>query len=133
MLRSGDEGNMMDNGTVSWLLSAPQFWLGFVACAVLVFLAVLPGALFPRKRVIVYSIPDHAPIPSRDPFYKPGSEKRVPNRAGTALRENREKLKELRPAHGEYHSPQPKHISEARKRAVWHPHPDDALPSWGSW
>ena len=125
MLRSGDGENMTDNATITWLLGAPQFWMGFVACTVLVFLALLPAALFPRRKVLVYSIPDHAPIPPSDPFYKPGSEKRTPNRAGTALRENREKLRERRSA-------QPKHISEARKRAVWHPHPDDVLPSWGT-
>ena len=133
MLRSGDERDTMNNGTVIWLLGVPQFWLGFVACAVLVLLALLPASLFPRRKVIVYSIPDHAPIPSEDPFYKPASEKRRPSRTGTMAVENREKLGERRPAHDGRRSAQPRYISEARKRAVWHPHPDDALPSWGSW
>ncbi len=48
MLRSGEE-DMTDNGTITWLLGAPQFWLGAVACAVLVFLALLPAALLPEE------------------------------------------------------------------------------------
>ena len=123
-----------DTQTLIWLLSAPQFWYGFVACAALVLLALLPRALFPRRKIVVYSPIDPAPAPSSDPFYKPGAERYLPNRTGTALREHREKLNETRPSYdGRRPSPQPGHINEARKRAVWYPHPDDALPSWGSW
>lgn len=63
-----------------WLLSAPQFWYGFVACAAVVFLTLLPAALFPRRTVIVYSLPDRAPVPLSDPFYKPGVANQVPPR-----------------------------------------------------
>ena len=118
---------------MTWLLGAPQFWYGFVVCAALIFLALLPRVLFPRRKVIIYSIPERAPIPLFDPFYKLGAENHVSDRQGTSLREHREKLKEARSPYNKRRSSQPTHIKEARKRAVWHPHPDDSLPVWDRW
>ncbi|QIN79032.1 hypothetical protein GBA65_11425 [Rubrobacter marinus] len=112
----------------------PRFWYGFVACAALVFLALLPGVLFPRRRtVVLYEPHDRAPVPYSDPFYNAGSEKLRHARTGTALREHRERLKQTRLSYDTRRSPQASHIREARKLAVWHPHPDDAMPSWGLW
>lgn len=114
-----------------WLLSAPQFWYGFVACAVLVFLALLPSALFPRRTVVVYTMPDRAPSPTRDPFYKPGSGRYLSPNAGTALREHRSRLaEERRERSNPNQRSQGGRINDARKRAIWHPHPDD-LQTWG--
>jgi hypothetical protein len=122
-----------DTLTLTWLLSAPQFWYGFVACAALVILALLPTALFPRRTVLVHSTPVRAPVPLSDPFYKPGPYKRLPTRARTALREHREKLEETRPPFDARRSSRLAHINEARKQAIWHPHPDDAVPYWNLW
>ena len=114
-----------------WLLGAPQFWYGFVACATLVFLALLPSIPFPRKGVIVYDIPERAPVPTSDPFYKPGSRRYTTNRMGTARREHRHGLAEERLHSGTKHNPQRGRTDSARKkRAIWHPHPDDQ-PTWG--
>lgn len=116
-----------------WLLSAPQFWYVFVACATLVFLALLPGVLFPRRTVLVHSQEDRAPVPPSDPFYKPGAEPRYRSGTGSALREHRRKLNEERPSYDTKLPSQSPHTREARRQVVWHPHPDDCLPSWGVW
>ena len=119
--------------TLTWLLSAPQFWYGFVACAALTFLALLPTMLFPRRTVIVYSIPDRAPVPQVDPFYKPGFDN-ASGRTVTALRPQGEKRRQAQaPWDKRPPSLRRYRIGQARKKAIWHPHPDDSLPSWGSW
>ena len=115
-----------------WLLGAPEFWYGFAACAVLVFLALLPSTLFPRRTVTVYTVPDRAPTSSQDPFYKPGSSRYISSNKNTALREHRSRLMEERREHGSNDQrSQSNRIRSARKRALWHPHPDD-LQTWGS-
>lgn len=133
MLPPRDKEDATDPGLTHWLLGAPQFWLGFVACATLVFLALLPRTLFPRKRAVVYSVTDRAPAPFSDPFHKPGNGTSMSTRTGTALLEHRKHLKETRPSYDSRRPTRPGNIAEARKRAVWHPHPDDDLPSWGAW
>ena len=115
----------MDPNAVDLLLGAPQFWLGVVACAALVLVAVAPSALRPRRTVEVYRIFDRAPAPVRDPFYKPGPvvHPAMPPRATTRAEGSAPYLTGRAPALKR------NAIREARKRAVWHPHPDDEQPS----
>ena len=66
----------------SWLLQAPQFWLGFATCAAFILAVVAITDLFgARQRTIkVYRVSDpastgsyyhdRAPIPTVDPFCK---------------------------------------------------------------
>ncbi len=116
----------MDAQTIVWLTSVPQFWYGVVACASLVFLALLSAALFPRRTVIIYSLPE----PSPSPFKRIHSTSQVSligpylhaptphcgNTPGQAQGDLR--ISEKRAS-------QPRHIKDARKRAIWHPHPND--------
>ncbi len=53
----------MDAQIIVWLTSVPQFWYGVVACASLVFLA-----LFSRRTVIIYSLPEPSPSPFNGPI-----------------------------------------------------------------
>lgn len=110
--------------TAYWLFGAPQFWLGVVACAAFVFLAMAPTALRPRRTVEVYRVYERAPTPLRDPFYKPGSEMYSIRSARVEARRQSHHRTGRIPVAGS------RTVHEARKRAVWHPHPDDELPPW---
>ena len=89
--------------------------------------------LSPRRTVRVVTLTDRAPVPYSDPFYKSDPEGLRHIRTGTALREHRERLKQAHPSYDTLSYSQSPRIKEARKKAVWHPHPDDSLPSWGLW
>ena len=99
-------------------MGAPKFWYGFVTCAALIGLALLPRALLlPPKPLIFYRTPERATIPLTDPFYVPGIDKSAPYRAGNALREHRERPKEARPWYDKA-SAQSRHVKNARKQAI---------------
>ena len=107
-------------------MGAPQFWLGVAACTALVLVSVAPSALHPRRTVEVYKVFDRAPAPVRDPFYKPGplAHPAIPPHATPRARGSAPHRTGRTPAR------EREAITESRKRAVWHPHPDDELPPW---
>lgn len=115
----------MGSSVVGWLLGAPQFWLG-AARAALDLLAAARSVLRPRKTVEGYRISERAPAPPRDPFYKAGPVVRPVAPQPTATR-----ARSTSPYRtGRIPAPRRNAMGEARKRAVWHPHPDDDLPPW---
>ena len=139
----------MNTDVAVWLFGAPQFWLGVISCAALVLLAVTPTVFRPRRTVRVYrsygstpvapsgSVPqvgqfERAPVPPRDPFCKPALVTLPPNLRDSALRRSEKKTSRREPddPFGRKRTVDRDAIREARKRAVWHPHPDDELPAW---
>lgn len=109
--------------TAIWLLSAPEFWWGVVICATVVLVALLPAVLFPHRRIVeVYHLHDRAPVPLQDPFLRPDSGLHNSSSSTGALKEHRY-------TPGKYHAgnrrPPSRAVTEGRKRAHWHPHPDD--------
>lgn len=79
----------MDAQTIVWPTSVPQFWYGVVACTSLVFLALLSAALFPGERSSSTVSQSRAPVPLKNPFYKPGIANRaLPTRTDATLREH---------------------------------------------
>lgn len=131
---------------------------GGLACAALVLVAVVPTAFRPSRTTRVYGtygpVPvatpgplrfARAPAPERDPFCKPNLVTRPPDLLDGALREPEEehtrtfRRKPVRRGRegagpsGQGWAVDRLAIDEARKRAVWHPHPDDELPAWKMW
>ena len=140
----------MDTDVAAWLFGAPQFWLGAISCAALVLLAATPMAFRPRRTVRVYPTYGSTPVapsdlslrvgqfewaPPRDPFCKPTLVTRPPDLLDFALRRSEKKTgkktsrREAGDPFGRKRTVDRDAIREARKRAVWHPHPDD-VPTW---
>lgn len=123
--------------SIDWLLGAPQFWLGVVSCASFILVISLVAFHSPKRVVEMYRLHDCAPLPPRDPFHRTRSTSRPRGLPLEARRDEKDDLfhtarltvSEIDAEAREVRAVENR-IKEARKRAMWHPHPDDDLPAW---